>query len=120
MKKLYVALLVACYIIVFMVGMTVGMLRFSRVKVLGKDELQEHIYEETNKIIDLFKDSGFKVNQSHIIGIMWVQQEKLGNFLLLARALEVDTIYVHWKTSFLNQPVFYIISGETTITYEPF
>ena len=120
MKKLYMVLLVACFVIMFMVGITIGVLRFSRVKVLGKQELQDHIYKVTDEITDFFEDSGFKVNQSHIIGIMYIQCEKLGDFFLLARSCEVDTIYIHWKITFLNQPVFFFIHGKSAITYEPF
>lgn len=121
MKKSHMVIFALTFILVFIVGLLVGTSFFSRTKVLGEQELQDYIDEVTFEHIKLFEDEGFKVNQSHIIGILWIQCEKLGTFLLMARyVLKVDTIYLHWKIDFLRQPVFYVLVNKTAIIYEPF
>lgn len=120
MKRLYKILFVMCFVMVFLVGMTIGTAFFSRIKVLGEQELQEYIDEVTFELVKLFENNGFKVEQSYIIGNLWIQCENLNHFIILARILKQNTIYLHWKIDFLRQPVFYILVNETAIIYEPF
>lgn len=121
MKNLYKILFAVCFVIVFLVGTTVGMTFFSRTKVLGKQELQNHIDVETAKLILMFENEGINVSQSHIIGVLWIQCAELKYFIIMAKYVyKLDTIYLHWKIDFLRQPVFYILANETAIIYEPF
>lgn len=113
-------LFVLCFVIILLVGMIVGTVFFSRTKVLGEQELQDHIDEVTFELVKLFEENGFKVEQSHIVGKLWIQCGKLGEFLVLARVLKVDIIYLHWKMDFLRQPVFYVLANKSAIIYEPF
>lgn len=117
MKKLLFALM---FILVFIVGMLVGTVFFSRKKVLGEQELQDHIYDVTDEFITEFEKQGFNVEQSHMIGDLWISCRKFSHFVIMSHILNVTTIYLHWKTDFLNQPVFYIFSNKTAIIYEPF
>jgi len=120
MKKLYKMLFVACFIITFLIGIMIGAVSFSRIKVIGEQKLQNYIDNVTNEHIKLFEENGFKVNQSYIIGVMWIQCGKLGDFIMMAYIFKIDTIYLHWKIDFLRQPVFYILANKSAITYEPF
>ena len=121
MKKLHVVLFAVFFITMLLTGLIVGAAFFSRIKVLGKQELQDHIDKETTKLIILFESEGMNVSQSHIIGILWLQCAELKYFIILAKYVyKVDTIYLHWKMDFLRQPVFYILANKTAIIYEPF
>lgn len=121
MKRLHITLFALCFAMIFLTGITIGALRFSREKVLGEQELQDYIDKETTKIILMFENEGINVSQSHIIGILWLQCKELKYFIILAKYVyKVDKIYLHWKIDFLRQPVFYIIGNGTAIIYEPF
>lgn len=87
---------------------------------LGEASLQEHIYEQTNAIKVKLQEEGFMVNQSHIIGDLWVACNRFRDFVLLAKITNATIIYIHWKSNYLNQPVFFFLQDSTAIIYEPF
>lgn len=119
MKKLYKILFALCFVLTLLIGMVIGTAYFGR--VVGEQELQDHIDRETMKLILMFENEGINVSQSHIIGILWLQCAELNHFVIFAKYVyKVDTIYLHWKIGFLRQPVFYILANKTAIIYEPF
>jgi len=117
MRKIIFALI---FIFVFIVGMLVGTIFFSRTRVLGEQKLQDYIYDVTDGLTEILEKRGFNVEQSYIIGNLWISCGKFTDFILLAETFNVTTIYIHWKTSFFNQPVFFFPLNKTSIIYEPF
>lgn len=108
------------FILAFTIGILIGFCFIKKTTFLGKEELQEYIYEKTNDIKLVLQKEGFKVNQSHIIGDLWIACNKLKDFILLAKITNVTTIYIHWKSSFLNLPTFFFLLNASAIIYEPF
>lgn len=117
MRKILFALIL---IFVLIIGMLIGTVFFSRRKVLGEQKLQDYIYDVTDKLIIKLEKQGFNVEQSHIVGDLWISCKKFTHFIMMGHILNVTMIYLHWKIDFLNQPVFYILANETAIIYEPF
>jgi len=120
MKKIYKIIFAMSFVLTFLIGIIVGFGFIKKTTILGKEELQEYIYEQTASIKVALQKEGFKVNQSHIIGTLWITCSRLRDFILLAKITNTTQIYIHWKIDFLNQPVFFILINATAIIYEPF
>lgn len=124
MRKLFKTLLALSFIVFFVMGLIVGIRLFPRTKIeteiVGEAKLQEHIDNVTAEYIASFAEIDLDVKQSHLIGNLWIHCENLDEFLLLAKALNMTTLYIYWKFDFLRFPVFFIVRDNTSIIYEPF